>query len=64
MCSRKNEEYEVHQMAELDRKVTRIEASLEETNRKLEENLKETNRKLDTLLAKLTNPPSQEQGQE
>ena len=62
MCSTKNEEYEVHKMAELDRKVTRIEESLEETNRKLEENLKETNRKLDTLLTRLA--PSREQGQE
>lgn len=41
MCPRESEEFNVSKMAELDRKVSKIKASLEENNRKL-----------DTLLAR------------
>ena len=36
MCPRESEEFNVFKMAELDRKVSKIQASLEENNQKLD----------------------------
>ena len=44
MCPRESEEFNVSKMAELDRKVSKIQASLEENNQKL-----------DILLARIAN---------